>query len=136
MTYEEQVEAAAKALYESDVAGTDNCWARTSDRMQEVYYRRAEVVLKAVGIESPKPPWPTDEMLASFRATYNAHLGPLVGTGDSVLRECLRVVEVNNPIVQAAIELRDKAEGRDAGFEITVSHRTNAVIDAVNEAGL
>lgn len=120
MTYEEQVEAIAKALYAEQPVG----WASWSEAnvTEKIRFRRwARVSLNAVNIEPPKPKWPTDE---SVQAICRQPLSDQIHF--ETRREWMRKAMLVDPIIKAAIAQRDYLN----------SASVDAVSRAVNEAGL
>ena len=74
------------------------------------------------------PPWPTEESMDAYAVTDAQDSG--VGACD---REALRAAMLADPIIQAAIKLRDQ-ERQGPGARL--AYARVAVVDAVIEAGL
>lgn len=139
-TYEQKVEDAARAI--SKRRGERLAlvpWERLSEDARELLRSDARVGLEAAGIHPPKPAWPTEQMVNGFKSTL---AGPWPGDKeeDTLLR-ALRCVEENNPIVHAARMLRaakrtDPFRNRGIEYIDAMKAAVNAVIDALNEAGL
>jgi hypothetical protein len=86
----------------------------------------ARNVLEAADREPPK--WPTDESLAALNAATH--------DGKSSQREIVRAAFLADPIVKAAIELRRIIPAAVGQVGPNDAQAVQAVIDAVNEAGL
>jgi hypothetical protein len=80
-----------------------------------------------------REPWPSDESVRKFRAAYRSSTNGGMPLGDEWVRDCLREAFLADPILQAAVALRDMEASASYRFD---SPRVRALIDAVNEAGL
>jgi hypothetical protein len=81
----------------------------------------ADDVREIIAAYLTEPPrWPTDESIQAYNSSSpRSH------------RQQLRAALCADPIIKAAINLRDGAEGYNVGIQ-----DEEALIDAVNEAGL
>lgn len=81
------------------------------------------------GPPKPEPKWPTQTMLdAAGMAWFGA---PVNVSPGSALAKIVKAVEAVNPIVKAAIALRDNDH-----VSLTEDDLKGLLINAVNEAGL
>lgn len=129
MTDDQRIERAAAELCRIRQNGG---WTVLPGRTREEYRQAAREILEAADRESPK--WPTDESVHAFGVAENARFlrGP---KGDPDYREPLRQALLADPIIRAAVELRDVRKARpDRAWER--SEALQGVVDAVNEAGL
>lgn len=133
MTYDEKVEAMCRAIW-SEGAWT---WDQMTEGSREPHRKDARRWLTAVGIEQPKPVWPSDEMLLAFRAAYRSCTNHDLALTDAHLRDCLKEVAAKDPVHQTAVELARGVDRRlDAIGERPGTRAEGELHRAVEDAGL
>jgi hypothetical protein len=105
------------------VIATHDGYDMSRDAPGPCHLEIARQVLEAADREPPV--WPTDESIAALNAASH--------DGKSSQREIIRAAFLADPIIKAAIAYRNE---RTADANTFRGPEGNAVIDAVNEAGL